>query len=170
MLTVFDLDEFVDKLGDLTRATDPMDIVVEATGLLSDNQAQRFLMQQRAAAAADAHFLHGVPLRRIARAAGKTSQTVRNWLDEYGPKHYLTMAYEGLYSRTDPSVPRLTLRLMTVDSDDQLMKRKIREQRAAGRRLVPASLNLVDPEQMDGIAAQVHWPMKPEELWEQLGG
>lgn len=165
MLTVYDLDGFVEQLGDLTRAADPMDIVVEATGLLNHNQAQRFLMQRRAAAAADAHYLNGVPMRQIAMACGLTTQTVRNWLDEYGPKHYLTVAREE-QARGEW---RFVLRLFSVEKDDQAMKRKLREQRAAGRRVVPASFDLVDPEQPDGIADGNRWPMPPDQLWEQLG-
>lgn len=165
MLTVYDLDGFVEQLGDLTRAADPMDIVVEATGLLNDNQAQRFLMQRRAAAALDAHYLAGISLRKIADAAGLTAQTVRNWLDEYGPKHYLTIARE----EQDRGEPRFVLRLISVETDDQLMKRKLREQRAAGRRIVPASLNLVDPDGPDGRVPFAQWLTPVELLWEQLG-
>jgi len=170
MLTVFDLDGFVDQLGDLTRAADPMDIVVEATTLLNDNRAQRFLMEHRAAAAADAHYLHGVSLRKIAVAAGLTTQTVRNWLDEYGPKHYLTIGMEQSPGGEFDSSARLTLRLVKVEGDDQLMKRKLREQRAGGRRIVPASLNLIDYDQDDCIAASKRWPVPVEQLWEQLSG
>jgi hypothetical protein len=169
MLSVYDLDGFVDQLGDLTRNADPMDIVVEATGLLNDNQAQRFLMQHRAAAAADAHYLRGVSLRKIALAAGLTTQTVRNWLDEYGPKHYVTIGMEQSPGGEFDSSARLTLRLLRVEGDDQLMKRKIRESRAAGRRIVPARMDLVDYDQDDGIAASDRWPVPVEQLWEQLG-
>jgi hypothetical protein len=175
MLSVYDLDGFVDQLGDLTRNADPMDIVVEATGLLNDNQAQRFLMQHRAAAAADAHYLHGVSLRKIAQAcpskeAGRslTTQTIRNWLDEYGPGYYLTIAREEPRPE-DPGQWRFVVRLLTVEGDDQLMKRKIREARAAGRRIVPARLDLVDLDQPDSIAASSRWPAPVEQLWEQLG-
>jgi hypothetical protein len=166
MLTVFDLDGFVDQLGDLTRAADPMDIVVEATALVADNQAQRFLMQHRAAAALDAHYLHGVALRRIAMAAGLTTQTVRNWITDHGPGHYLSIARE----EPRPGEPwRFVLRLIAIDSDDTVMKRKLREARAAGRRIVPAMLNLVDPDSHLGYADRTRWPMEPAALWEQLG-
>lgn len=168
MLTVYDLDGFVDQLSDLTRAADPMELVVEATALLNNNQAQRFLMQHRAAAAADAHYLNGVPMRQIALACGLTTQTVRNWIAEYGPRQYLTIAREEP-TAGDPGPWRYVLRLFAVDSDDQVMKRRVREQRAAGRRIVPASLDLVDPGEADGIAGGNRWPCPVEQLWEQLG-
>lgn len=167
MLTVYDLDGFVDQLGDLTRNADPMEIVVEATGLLNDNQAQRFIMQRRAAAAADAHYLHGISLRKIAMAAGLTTQTVRNWLDDYGPKHFLTITREA--PKPGDAEWRFVLRLLAMDGDDQVMKRKLREQKKAGRRIVPASLDLVDPAGPDGRAPFSRWPVPVELLWEQLG-
>lgn len=180
MLTTHDLVGFVDQLGDLTRPADPMDIVVEANALAVDNRAWRFLMQHRAAATADAHYLHGVRLAQIARAAGVSAQAARNWLDGHGPSHYLSIAEvppgPDPAAHTDYGVAlreaggrRFTLRLIRFEDSDSLMKRKLREQRAGGRRIVPASLNLVDLEQPDGIAAPERWPVPVDQLWDELG-
>jgi hypothetical protein len=163
MLTIQQLDSFIGELEDLTREADPMELVIEATALLRYNQAQRFLMQRRAAAAADAHFLDGVSLAKIAKACGRTTQTVRLWLIEYGPSHYLTISEEP--DKTAHGAKRLVLRLVRVESDDQLMKRKLRDLRRAGRRIVPASRDLLDPEQPDGYAAGID----AQALWDQLG-
>lgn len=167
VLTVYDLDGFLDQLADLTREADPMEIVVEATALVSENPAQRFLMQRRAAAACDAHYLQGVSLRNIAKAVGMTTQTVRNWLDNHGPQHYLTLGFEP-DAQSAAGDSRLTLRLLPVESDDRLMKVRIREQWNAGRVIAPATLGLVDPGQPDGITERRKWPVTAEQLWKQL--
>ncbi len=166
MLDVYDLKGFVDKLGDLTRAAEPMEIVVEACELLDDNPVRRFLMQRRAAAAADAHYLHGIPMRRIAKTCGVTSQAVRNWIDDYGPMHYLSI--ERVPTEAGAGYDYV-LRLVAMDRDDQVMKRRLAGHRFAGQRIVPAGFNLVDPHQPDGITSLDQWSGEPSQLWEQLG-
>lgn len=150
MLTVYDLNGFLDKLDDLTRAEDPMVLVAEATQLIDDNDSKLFLNQRRAALAADAHYLRGVPMARIARACGKSTQAVRNWLAEYGPKHYLTIGEEP--DGAEPGRTRLVVRLVKVVSDDMVMKRLLRQQVKAGRRIVPANRNLLAPDRPEGHA------------------
>lgn len=141
MLSIEELDGFLDKLGDLLREENPLTLAVEATELVGDNPVQRFLMQRRAAFAADAHYLDDVSLRDIAKACDKTAQTVRLWLEEHGPRQYLTVARE--IARNDTEW-RYVLRVIRVEDDDKAMQRKLRQLIAAGRRIVPAARDLVD--------------------------
>lgn len=165
MLSIQDLDGFLDRLGDLQREGDPLELAIEATGLLTDSPAQRFLMQRRAAFAADAHLLDGVTITAIATACGKTTQTVRLWLQEYGPRHYLTIGLEHDASKFS-SAARLVLRRIPVDNDDKIMRRRIRDQRADGRCIVPARRNLIDDSQPDGYVPGIDVTA----LWKELGG
>jgi hypothetical protein len=162
MLSIEDLDEFLDKLGDLLREERPLALAIETTALINDSPYQRFLNQRRAAFAADAHYLDGISLSKIAKACGKTTQSVRNWLDEYGPTGYLTIGEER--DNATHGERRLVLRVVKMESDDEAMKRKLRQLVSAGRRIVPARRNLVDDSQPDG-----HTPgIDAEALWAEL--
>lgn len=163
MLSIEALDGFLDKLGDLLREDQPLALAIEATELLTDSPAQRFLMQRRAAFAADAHYLDGVSLHDIAKACDKTAQAVRLWLKEYGPTHYLTIAREDPRP-SEPGTWRYVLRPIAVEDDDKATKRKLRQQVAAGRRIVPARRDLVDDTEPAGYRAGID----AEALWHEL--
>jgi hypothetical protein len=159
MLTCKDLDGFVDQVCDLTRAMPPMARAAEATQLLDrlERVPGRFLMQWRAAAVADAHYLNGISLRTIATALDRSFQGVAGWVRDYGPSHYACLIKEG-----DGPVQ---VALFTVEGH-QPTKTKIRQFRKAGRRIVPASLNIVDPDSPTGLVDGVDL----DALWEELGG
>jgi hypothetical protein len=162
MLSIYQVDGFLDRLSELDREAPALTIAVEATALTDDNPARTFLNQRRAAAACDAHYLDGMSMRDIATACGKTAQSVRNWLDEYGPAGYLTIGEER--DNATHGERRLVLRVVKMESDDKLMQRKLRQQVAAGRRIVPARRNLLDDTQPDGYAAGID----VEALWAEL--
>jgi len=163
MITCQSLDGFTDKLCDITREMTGMERAKEATALLHliETVPQRFLMQWRAAAVADLHYLEGKSLRSIADELGLSFQAVSFWLRDHGPTHYLTVALEP----QDPDGPDdyPVLRLITVDGENT--KTKVRQYRAAGRKIVPAVMNLYDPDTPDGIAVGVD----AEALWNELG-
>lgn len=163
MLTCQALDGFIDRLCDLTRDADPLELTAEATALIDEALTQRFVNQWRAAAAADAHYLHGVPMARIARACGKTTQAAINWVREYGPTHYVTVSREEPQAG-DSGEWRYVLRTLRVQGD-QPTKALIRQYRAAGRRIVPALRNLLDPSTPTGVKAGVD----AGRLWDELG-
>lgn len=157
MLTCEELDEFVEKLCDLTRMMDGMDRVREATELLGQIESvpQKFLMQWRAATVADLHYLQGESLRDIARRLGGPSfQSVSYWLRDHGPTQFLVL------TRDDDGVVRPSL----IDIDGELTKPKIKQLRSAGRRVVPSVLNALDPQQPD----QLRKGTDLEKLWHEL--
>lgn len=162
MITCQALDGFVEQLCDITRQMPGIDRAKEATALLEliETVPQRFLMQWRAAAVADMHYLEGSSLRSIAEELGLSFQAVSLWLRDHGPTHYITVSLEpdGPGSRDE----RAVLRLIPVDGERT--KAAVRQQRDAGRKVVPAVLNLVDPQTPDGIAAGID----AEALWNEL--
>lgn len=158
MLTCEDLDRFIDQLCDLTRTMDGMQRVQEATDLLAKAEVipKQFIMQWRAAAAADLHYLEGHSLRSIAAAADRTFQGTSQWLQLYGPTHYVSLIQQG----GDP----VRAVLFTVDGEHT--KKKIRQFRTAGRRIVPAVENVADPDSPTGVRDGTDL----DALWEKLGG
>lgn len=160
MITCQSLDGFTDKLCDITREMPGMQRAKEATDLLTliETVPQRFLMQWRAAAVADLHYLEGKSLRSIADELGLSFQAVSFWLRDHGPTHYLTVLMER-QGDTEYAV----LRLITVDGENT--KTKVKKYRAAGRKIVPAVLNLVDPDAPGGV---VVGGVDADALWEQL--
>jgi hypothetical protein len=162
MITCQSLDGFTDKLCDITREMTGMERAKEATALLHliETVPQRFLMQWRAAAVADLHYLEGKSLRSIADELGLSFQAVSFWLRDHGPTHYLTISLEA---EAGGDVEYPVLRLITVDGENT--KVKVRQYRAAGRKIVPAVMNLVDQDAPGGIAAGID----AEALWNELG-
>lgn len=160
MITCQSLDGFTDRLCDITREMSGMERAKEATELLHliETVPQRFLMQWRAAAVADLHYLEGKSLRSIADELGLSFQAVSFWLRDHGPTHYLTVLMEP---EGDMEYP--VLRLITVDGEQT--KVKVRQYRAAGRKIVPAVMNLYDAEAPGGIAEGID----AEALWNELG-
>ncbi len=154
MLRCEDLDSFTDRLCDLTREMSGMDRVREATELLDlvEEYPQRFIMQWRAAAAADLRYLDGKSLREIAEAAGRSKQGADQWLQHYGPTHYLTLINEDG-----------EIRAVAFAIDGQQTKVKVRQYRAAGRIVVPAVKNAYDPE-TEGVRPGVDL----QQLWASL--
>lgn len=156
MISVEDL---IDELYDLTRADDPVVIATEATQLIESTRVQMFLHQWRAAAVADAHYLNDVPMRQIAKECHKTPQAISNWLDEYGPKLYVAVV-------KDPDTGRFTFRLVPVEREyTRITKARIRQYRNhPDRVLVPATRNLLDPDQPTGVKIDTD----PQALWDEL--
>jgi hypothetical protein len=136
MISCEDLGHFTDLLCDVTRRMDNLERVRETTDLLAqlEEYPQRFLMQWRAAAVADLHYLQGRSLRDIAAEAGRSFQGTSQWLQRHGPTHYLTLIADGDDIRAEP---------FTIDG--QHTKKKIKQYRAAGRIVVPAVENAYDP-------------------------
>jgi hypothetical protein len=140
MLSCRDLDGFVDKLCDLTRDMPNLARAREAAELLDliEQVPQRFLMQWRAAAVADEHYLNGESIREIAKEVGKSFQGVSAWLRDHGPTHYLSLVNEAGAVRAVP---------FPVDGENT--KVTIRQFRSAGRVIVPAVENAIDPDTGD---------------------
>jgi len=137
MLSCEDVWTWLDQLCDLTRRMDAVDRIREANDLLDEVEPgpRQFLMQWRAAAAADLHYLEGVRLRQIATLVERSVQGVSQWLQTYGPTHYLTLADDGAGDiRTDTIV---------VQGEDA--RAKIQKARAAGWIVVPAVENAYEP-------------------------
>lgn len=153
MITCEQLDGVTEQLCDLTREMPDLDRIREATELLEmvERLPRKFVMQWRAAAAADLHYLRGVSMRDIARQLGNAFQGVSQWLQTHGPTHYLLV-------RKDPGRPA-ELKLLTVDGEHT--KVKLRQHRDAGYLVAPATLNLVDGSRVDPN-------LDPERLWIQL--
>lgn len=154
MLRCEDLDSFTDRLCDLTREMSGLERVREATDLLEliEQVPQRFVMQWRAAAVADLHYLEGMSLREIAASAGRAFQGTSQWLQRYGPSHYLTLAQDGGQIQTG-----------AFAIDGEQTKVQVRKARAAGRIVVPAVKNVYDHSTggaREGVDLQ--------ELWDQL--
>jgi hypothetical protein len=147
-----ELGTFVDELCDLTREMPDMNRLHEAKGLAEKAKlAHQFIMQWRAAAVADLHYLEGRPVREISREIGNAYQGVSQWLVSYGPTHYLMV-------RKVADRPA-ELKLMAVDGEST--KRKARDYRQAGYRIAPSTLNLLEGDQLRvGI--------DPEQLWNRL--
>lgn len=84
--------EFCDALFDAGVATG-FDRIGTVGALLPRvvSEPQRWLMEQRAAAASDLYHLRGISLARIARAAKVTPQSVSLWLQEHGPERYVVI-------------------------------------------------------------------------------
>lgn len=154
MLSCEELASFTDQLCDLTRAMDGVDRVREATELLDliEQYPQKFIMQWRAAAVADLHYLQGMSLREIGAAAGRAFQGASQWLQRYGPTHYLCLIEE-----------EGNVRAMAFAVDGEQTKVKVRQYRAAGRIVVPAVENAYDPS-TGGARPGVDL----RELWERL--
>jgi hypothetical protein len=151
MLTCHELDDFTDRLCDLTREMSDLDRVREATDLLDEVEQipLRFLMQWRAAAVADLHYLHGLSLRKISAQVGRSFQGASQWLQRYGPTHYLSLLEEAG-----------TVRAIAFEVEGRQTRTKIRQYRAAGRIVVPAVENAYDPAAggaRDGINLQKLW-------------
>jgi selenocysteine lyase/cysteine desulfurase len=154
MLSCEDLSDFTDRLCDLTRQMNGAERVREATELLVqiEEYPQRFIMQWRAAAAADLRYLEGRSLRQIAEAAGRSKQGADQWLQHYGPTHYLSLIKE------DDQV-----RAVAFEVEGRHTKVKVRQYRAAGRIVVPAVENAYDPA-TGGARAGIDL----QQLWEHL--
>jgi len=154
MLTTDDIYNFMDRLYELTREMPPLQRVREACDLLEEIERvpQRFVMQWRAAAVADLHYLDGVSLREIGRQADRAFQGTSQWLQRYGPTHYLSLIKDGDQVRAEPFAV-----------DGTRTRAKIRQYRAAGRIVVPAVENLYDPA-TGGIASGTNL----RALWRQL--
>lgn len=153
MLSCQDLDGFIDKLCDLTRDMPNLARAREAAELLDliERVPQRFLMQWRAAAVADEHYLNGESIREIAKEVGKSFQGVAAWLRDYGPTHYLSLINEDGAVRAVP---------FTVDGENT--KVKIRQFWLAGRVIVPAVENAIDPD-----TGKVRAGTDLQDLWER---
>lgn len=153
MLSCRDLDGFVDALCDVTRDMNGIDRAREAAVLLEriEQVPQRFLMQWRAAAVADLHYLDGLSIRKIAERVGKAFQGVAAWLRDYGPTQYVSLINE------DGQVRAV---LFAVDGEQT--KVKVRQFRAAGRIVVPATENLIDGN------GEVRGDADLDELWNRL--
>lgn len=153
MITCEDLDGVVEKLCDLTREMPDLDRVREATQLLDmvDRLPRTFLMQWRAAAAADLHWLQGRTMREIGSQVGRAFQGVSQWLTLHGPTHYLLVRKIG----NKPA------KLKVIIVDGEHTKAKIRQYRDAGFRVAPTTFNLLDGDTVrDGV--------DPEQLWQRL--
>lgn len=157
MITIHQLAEYVDALGDLSREAHPLDIAQEATALLDANLAHRFAMQYRAAAACDAHYLKGIPWLRVARACGKTPQTMANWMSSYGPRGYLMVAMmpSGVDTKFQP-----------MSIDDARMRQRLADLKRRGWYAVPALRNAGDPDD----PAKLRAGLSAEVLWAELSG
>lgn len=161
MITCADLDRFLDRLCDITVEQDPMQRAQEATALLKEIETvpQRFLMQWRAASVADAHYLGGKSMSSIAKELGYTPQTAINWLKVHGPENYLTVGYEN---DAATGGQRLVLRLARVGGETtRAMLRMLADE---GRRIAPATMNLVDPACPGGMAEGID----AQQLWDSL--
>lgn len=157
MLTCHDLDGLVEQLCDLTREMEGLQRAREATELLDlmERVPQRFLMEWRAAAVADLHYLDGIPLRKIAEHLDRSYQAVSQWLQNHGPTHYVCLIKE------DDRPVRATL----FEVEGEQTKVKIRQFWRAGRRIVPATMNLARPEESEGVPPGTQLG----QLWKQLG-
>lgn len=153
MLSCRELDNFVEQLCDLTREMDAVERAREAGALLDlvEEVPQRFIMQWRAAAVADLHYLDGVTIRNIAKQLGKSFQGVSAWLRDHGPTHYVSLV------REDGQV-----RAVVFAVDGEQTKTKVRQYRAAGRVIVPAAENAYDP--ATGLVADT---IDLDELWQR---
>ncbi len=156
MFTCGELDAFVDKLCDITVDMDNMERAREASHLLQQVQQVpvRFLMQMRAAAVADLHYLDGQRLRKIAPQVGHSFQAVSTWLREYGPSHYLTLVQRDG-----------TIQPVLFQVAGEFTKTKVRQYRAAGHRIAPATWNLVDLNAPDRVRTGTDL----DDIWEKLG-
>jgi hypothetical protein len=156
MLSCEDLDGFLDQLCDVTRDMDNVERIIEASELLEkiDRVPRLFVMQWRAAAAADEHYLNGATLRDIAAWSGRAFQGVSQWLKEYGPTHYLSLIEDAHGVRP---------KVFAVEG--AATKSLVRRHRRAGRRIVPAVMNLYDPQAPGGMRTGTNL----DSLWEQLG-
>jgi hypothetical protein len=161
MLTCENLDGFVEQLCDLTRMMNGADRIREAGELLKlvESVPQRFIMQWRAAETADLHYLLGRSLRSIAAAEGVSFQAVSQWLQNHGPHFYLVI---------HPGPPgdelAYTAQRIAVEGDKQTQT-KIKRYQAAGRRVVPATLNAIDLDRPDELAEGVDLA----QLWQRTG-
>lgn len=153
MITCEDLDGVVEKLCDLTREMSDLERVREATELLDlvDRLPRTFLMQWRAAAAADLRFLHGWTIRDIGPQAGRAFQGVSQWMATHGPSHYLMVR--------KPAGKPAELKVIKVEGEQT--KAKIRHFREAGYRIAPTTFNLLDGE-------NIRPGTDPEHLWRRL--
>lgn len=154
MLSCRDLDGFVDALCDLTREMDGIDRAREAAVLLKkvEEVPQRFLMQWRAAAVADLHYLQGMSLRSIAEQLDCAFQGVSAWLRDYGPTHYVSLIDESS-----------SVRPVLFEVDGEQTKVKVRQFRAAGQVIVPAVENLIDPD-----TGEMRAGVQLRQLWDRL--
>jgi hypothetical protein len=154
MLSCEDLADFTDRLCDLTRQMDSMDRIREATELLSqvEEYPHRFVMEWRAAAVADLHYLEGWSLREIGVTIGRSCQGASQWLQHYGPTHYLFLIKEGDQIRAEafPITGRQT-------------KVIVQKLHAVGQLVVPAVENAYDP-----ATGEVRAGVDLRELWERL--
>jgi hypothetical protein len=153
MLTCQELDAFTEQLCDLTRAMNPMERAKEATALLDlADLPRKFLLQIRAAAVADAHYLDGVPLRQIEPELRRSFQSLSIGLRDHGPTHYASLIKEA----------DGTIRVALITVEGEQTKWKIKQSRAAGRRIVPAAMNLTDPKSPTGLRDGAD----PAQIWD----
>jgi hypothetical protein len=153
MITCKEVDGVAEALCDLTRQMPGIDRIREATALLERAEYTRlFIMQWRAAAVADLHYLEGMSLRGIAPLVGNAFQGVSQWLQVYGPTNYLLVRKEG----------RRPAELKVIDVAGEETKKKIKTYRDAGFRVAPTTLNLLD-------GATIRAGVDPEALWQTLG-
>lgn len=159
MLTCRELDAFIDRLCDLTVTMPGMDRIREAGELMEliERIPQRFIMEWRAATAADLHYLDGESLREIARQDGRAHQGVVQWLHDHGPSHYISLIQED-----DGSIRAVPFAV----TESRETRTKIRQFRAAGRRIVPAVQNILDPTAPDKVRNGTDL----QTLWAKLGG
>lgn len=153
MITCRELDQLFDQLCDLTREMPGIDRLREAGELFDAAPAmvRRFLLQWRAAAAADLYYLEGLSTRSMSEQVGTSFQAITQWLQNHGPTHYLMVRKINDQPAT----------LKTVAVQGRPTKRKLRQYREAGFRIAPATMNLLD-------GAEPHHKVVPERLWHQL--
>lgn len=153
MITCQELDSLVTELCDLTREMSGLERIREATQLQqrAEDVPRQFLMQWRAAAVADLHYLEGMSLRGIAAQLGNSFQGVSQWLSSYGPTHYLLVRKIG----------SAAAELKVVQIEGQQTRDKLRAYTAAGFRVAPTTLNL-----LDGDTPRPH--VRAEKLWNDL--
>lgn len=159
MNTCQELDGLLERLCDLTRQMPSIDRIREATDLLVDAEKmpRNFVMEYRAAAAADLHYLDGMPIRQIANQVGmRVFQAISQWLRAHGPSHYLMLR------KTGNRPVELKLLEVAVGQATTVTQAKVRHYRSGGYRIAPATLNLLD-------GADIRPGLDPEKLWADLG-
>lgn len=157
MITCQELDALVEQVCDLTRQMPATDRIREATGLLelAESLPRRMVMQWRAAAAADMHYLNDLTMREIAEQVGSGSfQAIAQWIATHGPSHYLALSRTG-----DAGIDT---KIIAMDSEDTRVNRgKLRHYRSGGYRIVPACWNVLD-------GAELRPDTIPQKLWNDL--